>query len=162
MSIPFYYLGFLYKTYEETIYIKWKYVVLPIIVLLVSVRWRIDISTNQYVNPIFYLVNSISGIYLILLISKSIATMKAKLYEVLQYIGRRTIVIMAFQFLGFYVGNELVREYNFEFFQYYWVLISTTGVVIPLIMDRFLDSCNINSSTLQRNYFRPKYFVDNN
>ena len=147
IALIFYYIGYLYRKYEQKIKMNIKYIVIPLTVMIISSRWRVDISTNIYVNPIFFIVNSLSGIYISIYISKKLEKYN---FSVLNYIGNRTIIIMAFQFLGFYIGRCITAEYGLDTTKVYWIIISTCGLIIPLLIDYVLNLLTINSSTLSR------------
>ena len=131
MCIPIFYIGVLYKKYEERILIK-KEVALGFIIFLLisSYQGKVDISYNIYTNAVFFIGNSIMGIYLLIYISKKFQ--KFERLKLVQYIGKNTLPILAAHWICFSIVDNYVYFFNQN---YRWILCTILGVAIPLCIN---------------------------
>lgn len=145
-----YYLGNLYKKYEDRIILN-KYMVLAFLVILIyngKYVLSIDVAFNKLRDPLYFLVNSMLGIYVNIYFAK---IKRISDNKCLQYIGQESMFIMIFHLLAFKLVNLLQviiynQSYNmiaryptFMWKNGWWVLYSIIGVVIPIIIKLIIN-----------------------
>ena len=122
-----------------------------LVLVLLSPIGSIALNQNEYNNPIFFLLASISGWFLCFSVSELIN--KTRLSPFLSYVGRHTIPIMFLHFLAFKVVNYIyVFYYQKPLYviasfptanKSLWIYYSLAGVTIPLLLnvvyERFLS-----------------------
>ena len=135
-----------------------------VVLLFLNSFGSISLSANDYTNPFFFIISSISGwcfLYSIsFFISKSFAG------KPMIYIGQHTLAIMMLHFLSFkLVAVLIVQIYNFPAYYIaafpnlngseglWWILYTIIGVSLPLLADyiyRLLKNSIINLRKKQR------------
>ncbi|WP_338433468.1 acyltransferase family protein [Clostridium tyrobutyricum] len=155
--IVIYYLGFLYKKYEENIKLNIFIFIFCFIGLIISDNYgSIDIISRKYTNPIFFIITSLLGIYLTIYVSKYLDKFKAGL---LKYVGKCTISIMALQFLAFKIISLIqIKVYGYPYHMLakfpilnsngiWWILYSIVGIAVPILIQRYIVDKIKNSLT---------------
>lgn len=108
----------------------------------------ISVTDNKYTNPIFFLICSVAGWFMIYSLSVFLGEIGfAK--RVLVYVGRNTIPIIFLHFLCFKIVTAIVvtikgyPKWQVACFpildQRYWLLYLVTGVCIPLLFNYMLQ-----------------------
>lgn len=144
VALLIYYLGYLYKRYEKHIKINILSMIFSFGILIIDCFYgHIEMASNTYPSPAFFLLNSILGIYLIMGISKLLEHRKI-VCKILSYIGENTIIIMALHILAFKIVNLIeINVYNYPVYKLaespvliikygWWILYSVVGVVVPI------------------------------
>lgn len=145
-----YYLGYLYKKYEDIIAINIKWTSIFIIVLFILPHFgSVEISAGIYTNPIFFLLASITGIYITIYFAKLInLNFKS---DLLKYMGQNSMIIMAFHLISFKAISLLqvviygYDTYNIAAFPIlngsgaWWILYSIVGVLLPILIKYLCD-----------------------
>lgn len=145
-----YYLGYLFKKYEESISMNKVVALITIIILYISSYFgRIEISSNIYTSPIFFLLTSVCGIYMITYISKMInIRFKA---NILDYIGKNSFTVMALHLIAFKIVSlvqVIIYKDNFNkvasYPTYYsngiwWIIYTIIGLAVPIILKYLYD-----------------------
>ena len=141
-----FYLGILYKKYEQNIQIGLISLVLSLLALFIIwsiIPYSIAIVSNKYVNPIYLLSASISGFIFVKSISKYILNSKI-LTKMLSYIGAHSISILLLHFLSFKIITLLqVIMYKHPLYDIaafpvlytnnlWWFIYSIIGITVPL------------------------------
>lgn len=150
--VNIYYMGYLYKKYEEKIPLNIYLVIISILFLKHNSNiGGIEISAYQFKNPIYFLLNSLMGIYVNIYFSKILAKRRMPLLE---YIGKNSMCIMIFHFLSFkLVSLAIIFIYNLEinelasfpaiYIGKYWYIVYTiVGVCIPIMIKYCIDIVN--------------------
>ncbi|GFP74252.1 acyltransferase family protein [Clostridium fungisolvens] len=151
VALLVYYMGYIYKQYEEKIPLNASLAIISIVFLYINHRYgNISMGGNSYNDPAFFLISSICGIYINLYISKFIA--ERKLYiTILEYIGKNTMVIIGFHFLAFKLVSLIkIKLYNLPIQElskfpvinqtrYWWVLYSLAGIILPILLVYMLE-----------------------
>ena len=145
ICLSFYYFGYMVKNNIEKIRFNNFLLIIALAILIVSSNYRIDVSTEKYITPIFFMINSLCGINFILFISHKISQYN---FKVLNYIGKNTMIIMALQYLGFAIGKICTSQYSVTLFSCSWIIISACGLFIPLLINYILNTCNIDTASL--------------
>jgi len=156
VALSIYYLGYLYKRYEKIITMKLYYTLIALILLLLnSLYGSINVGLNIYLCPTFFLINSLTGIYIIIYCSKFLVS-RLKSLNILEYIGENTLTIMALHFLSFKLINLLqIKYYNLPNYMLakfpvindnglWWVAYSICGVFIPVGLQFIINKIKFN------------------
>ncbi len=147
----FYYLGYLFKIYEEKIPFNIFLALSSLLTLLICTKFGYpQFGQRRYVDPSFILLCGTAGIYLNIYIAKKCAAYKR--IEFVNYAGRNTIVILALHFLAFkIVSLMLIYSQNLSINllssfptiksanQYYRWLYVISGLSIPLAVKYLFD-----------------------
>ena len=154
VSIFFIYLGYIYKIIEKNIKYKVDIFLIFIAILLIETlkNNKVDMISNEFSNPILFLLDSIIGIYCVFYIAKTI-NKKYKYKKVIIYIGKNTIIILALHLLAFKIVNfvqviiykepyKLISAYPIlHFNRGWWILYTIIGVLIPLFINWIGSKC---------------------
>lgn len=132
---------------------KYKYRIIIICLLLLyllSSKGKVNMSTGQITNVIFFLICSIAGWFLLY----SIALCNGiKDNILLIYIGQHTLSILAFHFLAFkivtfiylWISNKnMLRLATFPVIKnvpFLWIPYTICGITIPLILGTLFARC---------------------
>lgn len=130
MCMPIFYCGVMFKKYRK--YIRSNgYIIFSLIILLYisAQQGGIDIVSNIYTNAVFFLVNSLIGAYVVIYLSRSLVNLDK--YNILDYIGKNTLPILAGHWLCFEIVDIC---FNVNSSNVRWILYTTSGVVIPLLI----------------------------
>ena len=147
-AIIIYYFGYLYKKYEYKIKFKFIYAIVSCFVLYrLSFIGSVDMVHNHFVNPIFYIISSLIGIYLSIYLAKLVAD-----NNVIKYIGKNTLIVLALHFTCFKIVDFCYIKYTnlpiselskFPIVsQKLWVAYSLVGILIPISIKYIYDNIN--------------------
>lgn len=148
----FYYLGILYSRNVESIKFNSIYIIfIAIINLIVLYQYsEVSLNSNFFTNPLLLLISSLSGIYLVISVSKFIDLKTVFMKKILCHIGKNTLYIIAYHFLGFkivmyiqyLVGSIKLSDLaylkgynNNNIFYIFYVLF---GVFFPLLINKIV------------------------
>ena len=96
------------EAYIHSKYIKFNNYVLMIVsfvlLLILNNFGKISMNSNNFSNPIFFIICSICGIYFVLTLANLIFTKTKVLSKKLQYLGLITLEVMAWHFIGFKIA----------------------------------------------------------
>lgn len=125
----------------------WVTIVLSFFVLLLGYhRGYIALDRNNIENPIFYIVMSISGWFLIYSVSEILIGRKCKINHIMEYVSIHSIPIIALHFLCFKIVNLFavivhgMHGYMVAAFPVlmhgglWWFLYTMIGISIPLLI----------------------------
>ena len=145
-----FYIGVNFKKYEK----DRKHIIRIIIILLSFVfliilnkYGTIELSKNEYTNPIYFIIVSLLGWYLVYESSYYLSKIKS-INNVLQYIGKNTMPILIFHFIAFKMINFIIvillrQDYNLigNFpvlykHDYWWIIYTVFGIGIPLLINK--------------------------
>lgn len=140
IGLLIYYAGFLSKKFQDVIKYNLQIAVTSLCILIISSFYgHIDMVKNIYTNPMFFIINSLCGIYLVIYCSKQLSKSKHNL-NLLTETGKNTIHIMALQFLGFrltYLYRVNVLNSTISPFvngnNGWWIIYTISGFVISMI-----------------------------
>lgn len=155
VAVSIFYVGYLFKKYELKVSFKIIYACIAFIVLVILWRYfkvTVAMNQNKYSNPALFIVGWVSGIYLILYISKFLDKRRNK---ILNYIGSNTMIIMAFHFLAFklvtafqicYSSLPLTKLASYPVLfsnNGWWIIYTCIGIFTPLFCKYIFDKyCN--------------------
>jgi hypothetical protein len=147
LSILYYYTGILIYKYKQYIPLTHTILILSFIIVLsgsIFFNGTIDMRFTNVYNQIPYYLLSITGIIMILCISKKLEKLNNSL---LYYIGNHTMPILALNLLALKIGNLLkiwiydmpikaLSSYTiiYENNSLFWLIYTAIGVVTPLII----------------------------
>lgn len=136
MCIPIFYFGIIFRKNESNI-IKNNFIMIILIILLYisSQQGKIDIANGVYTNAIFFLGNSLIGIYLLLILSEKIIIIDK--YKIMNYIGKNTLPILAAHWICFRIVDNLFKIQNLDI---RWIFYTIFGVLIPLFVNGLIRS----------------------
>jgi fucose 4-O-acetylase-like acetyltransferase len=139
-----FHLGYVCRRWEGKISFNIYFFSFSIIAIIVLNNYgSINVGLNQFTNPIFFIVCSLLGIYIVIYASKFIS--KKHNFRLLNYIGQITLTILALHFLSFKIVNLIIINVNgyqisklSEFpvlnqGSIYWIIYSIIGVLVPTI-----------------------------
>ncbi|WP_299159452.1 acyltransferase family protein [uncultured Tenacibaculum sp.] len=168
IMILIYHAGVIYRQYEDKIPNKFQYALISIFILIFFNQFgSINVGLNVYVNPLFFIISSMSGVYLVLYISKTLIRFSE--CNFLNYIGKNTLTILALHFFSFkLVSLIIIYVYSYPYEKIssfpvisikgsmWWFLYSIVGVILPLIIHQvykyiFFNQKNKNPRLLRRN-----------
>lgn len=142
-STLIYYLGYALKTKFVRMKFNFPFFILSGSILFVeSFRGSIEMHTNSYSRPQFFLLSSLLGIYLVFSISKLVELRNLKF---LIFIGKNSIPILALHFLSFKVVNMFqIIAYGYPVSKLaeniiivdhnLWILYSIAGIALPILV----------------------------
>ena len=133
------YCGYITKRHIEKIQFNKIYACISFIILLSFTQLgHIELSIGYIQNIPFFIICSISGIYLILGISIKISSTNY-ISDVFSYLGNNTIIILCLHFLSFKITSLLcnwdISAFPTANIPYAWIIYSITGVTIPIILN---------------------------
>ena len=101
--IIIYYLGNLYYMNKDRIKFDnlWVFLFSTISLLVLCNFGSISMNSNNIKDPIFFLICSIFGIYMVFYLSKFIESKLPKISAYIEYVGKKTLPIMALHFISF-------------------------------------------------------------
>lgn len=147
----FFYGGYMFRKYEAQIPVNIYLAVSSFLMLCLCLKYGYPaIIRRIYVNPPFLLFAGFAGVYLQLYISRTLARF-AKI-QVINYIGKNTLAILALHFLSF-KAVHLVTIYTFDLplthLADFPIITSTTqawrwlyvlaGLTIPVVLKSIFD-----------------------
>lgn len=149
LSILYYYTGILIYKYKRHIPLTYSTITLSFSIVLTGSFFfvgNIDMRFTNIYNQISYFLLSITGVVMVLCISKKLETTKN--VSLLYYIGNHTMPILALNLLALKFGNLLkiwiydmpikaLSSYTviYENNSSFWLIYTAIGVVIPLIIN---------------------------
>ena len=148
--ILFYHLGNLYKFHKNEITFN-NAIIFLICLVILNVLYHlgmVSMNSNQFTNPLFLIVCSVCGIYMVMCLSNLIERKSKLLSNLLTYIGEHTLPIVALQFISFKAvmliqylfGNisfsdlGLLKGANNNNLIYIFYVIC--GIFIPLLLNK--------------------------
>lgn len=159
VAVSIYYCGYLYRKNEAIIRMNIISALLSLVFLIYnSFNGHIEMGLNKYPSPMFFLFNSLIGIYLIIYISKILTNKDIRL---LKYIGKNSLTIMALHFLCFKIVNLIqINVYSYPIYMMakfpyidggngWWILYSLIGVLVPITLVFIYE----NISKILKEYF---------
>ncbi len=123
----------------------------------------VSTNSNEFSNPLFFIFCSIFGIYLVLSLANLINNCKfggGKKYlsNILEYIGKITMLIMAWHFIGFKIAmiiqfsiekisfKNLAYLYGYQNKNLWIILYVICGIGLPIVIDK-LKKILLNSKS---------------
>ncbi|MBE6055099.1 MAG: hypothetical protein E7212_14590 [Clostridium sartagoforme] len=139
MCISIFYFGVIIKKNENKI-IKnnFMWIISAILLYISSQQGKIDIANGVYTNAMFFLGNSIIGIYFLIILSEKIIIVDK--YKLMNYIGKNTLPILAAHWICFRLVDSLFKIQNPNI---RWIFYTVFGVLIPLIIDRLIKKTKV-------------------
>lgn len=144
-----YYLGNLYFRNQEKI--KFNNIVIAclslIVLIILNSYGTISMNSNNIQNPLFFMICSIAGIYLIMFIAKLLENKSSFFGNMIEYIGKRTLIIMAIHIISFkiimyvqFLNSNITYEQlgiltGANNTNILFVLYVMIGIVVPMIID---------------------------
>jgi len=147
VALLFFYIGFIYRKIERRIPMNILIAIESYIILYVCAEsgFVIDMRINYYPSIVMFLINSILGIYLMVYLSKKIDKVRFE-FNLLKYIGRNTIIIMALHSTCFKLAGLLqIAIYKLPMYKlgnfgatenimHWWALYVLVGVFVPIVI----------------------------
>lgn len=147
VALGVYYIGYLYKKYESNVSFNAVYCVIALTFLTVnSFFGTIEMVTNRFPDPPFFLLNALLGTYVVLYISKKLSEKTNIFDRFLQYAGQNSFHILALHLLAFKLATFILIKANnypikrlaefpiMEHQPYAWILYSLLGIIVPLVL----------------------------
>jgi fucose 4-O-acetylase-like acetyltransferase len=151
VALLLYYIGYIYRKYEDKIDMNFYFVVIAMLFLITSSLYgQIDMASNIYLSPSFLIMNSLTGIYINIYLAKIIIAKDIN-YTILEYIGKNAFNIMALHFFSFKLINFIqVKLDNLPIYMIakfpfingangWWMLYAVCGVFLPIISMYCID-----------------------
>lgn len=140
--------GYLIKRHDIMRWYKNELSIVALVMLIILNRYgKISIVANEYPDPVFLLVCSILGWFMVYGVSNVIVEKRTYCGNILQYIGKHSIAILGLHFLSFKIITFLIihiRNYPYIYlatfpviYDYVWVIpYMILGIGLPLFVDR--------------------------
>lgn len=150
------YLGQLFKWKIRVIIDRFNPVIMVvvcfIILLVVKPFGYIDLAGNNIENPIYFLLVSIAGWFLMYSIAEILTKSDFSGNHIITYISRRSVAIIGLHFLAFKLVSFIAVEiYGMEKYMiavfpvlvhgWWWVAYMAVGVAVPLLADKVYLVC---------------------
>ncbi len=155
--ILIFYIGYIFKkifgSYENYLIVANKicpnYIIAAICFILLMMNTLyggIEVNSNKYLSPDFFVFNSIIGINITLYLSYCISLMNNKFNKIMEDVGDLSLWIMALHFMAFKVIEIvkcLIFEYDIQVVSKFpvssgkngwWILYTLAGVIIPFLI----------------------------
>ena len=163
IAVFFIYLGYISKSIDfKRLASRYLLIILWIVGLLTiclcSIKYYSSYSSNIFPNIIVSIVNSIVGSCLIISFSFFICKRTIRIKAIISYLGKNTIGIVFFQFIGFRIINVIIvlvynlnKEHCYDFpvnydynnmFWCVWYVIS--GIVFSILLYAIYNIISIN------------------
>ncbi|GEM_PF-281763 len=140
-----FYLGYVFRRWEKISFYRWELAIISFLSLVISsFQGKINIITYDFINPIFFLVNSILGIYFIFFLSHFLSLRISRVRNFFILLGQNSLHILALHFSAFKLVSFLLilifqlpfislAEYPIiESMKVFWPIYSIIGVIFPL------------------------------
>jgi fucose 4-O-acetylase-like acetyltransferase len=172
VALTIFYCGYLFKNYEGKISYNVNFLFVAISFLILSSLYgTLEISSQNYVNPSFIILCSLTGIYLNIFVAKKIMESNIKI-NVLKFIGANSLTIMALHFLCFKLVSIMqIEVYHLPLYMLgkfpvidgsngWWILYTIFGVLLPVglaySINKILATCQkkfLRHIDISLNYF---------
>lgn len=142
-----FYIGYLYKRYENAIPITWQIALVALLFLILNSFYGTEeISGNAYPDPAFFTVNFFAGTYIIIYISQYLDRFKNAAIRFIKFAGDNSYHILALHFLAFKLASLIIipiKGYPIDYIgefpvihakAYWWILYAVVGIVVPLLV----------------------------
>ena len=154
--ILFFHLGNLYRKKGKIQFDNLALFVLCVLTLNILYYFgTISMNSNTYSNPIFLIICSFSGIYMVMYLSKFIEKNLKSISNILAYVGKNTLPIVALQFISF--KFIMFIQYKLNFISYeelgiltgannnnlIYILYVICGIFIPLVFSYMIQKMKI-------------------
>lgn len=118
-----------------------------VFLILLDKYGTIELSKNEYTNPIYFIIVSLLGWYMVYNVSYYLSKLKI-INKILQYIGEHTMPILIFHFIAFKIINLVLvivlrQDYkligNFPVLykdNHWWIIYTIFGIGIPLLINK--------------------------
>lgn len=153
LAASFFLIGYYFKRIYILNIPSYVVVLLSIILLFTPILFVVDINANG-MNCLMFFCTGIIGSIVILKISEYLS--KTNLSRRLDYIGSNTLYVLTFHFLAFKIVSYLkIVHYNLDWNklwaipiieesnQYYWVLYSFVGLIMPLMIQQLIQKSSL-------------------
>lgn len=119
-----------------------------ILLIILNRLGTIELSKNEYTNPIYFISVSILGWYLIYELSYFVSKTKV-ITQILQYIGQNTMPILILHFVAFKIINAIfvvIFNANITLISKFpiwlkggawWIVYTLAGVLLPITFNEF-------------------------
>lgn len=143
--------GYLIKRHDMMrLYKNELSIVAFVMLIMLNGYGKISVVANEYPNPVFLVVCSIFGWFMVYGASNVVVEKCAYCGNILQYIGRHSIAILGLHFLSFKIITFLImsiRNYPHIYlatfpviYDYVWVIpYMILGISLPLLVDRIFE-----------------------
>jgi fucose 4-O-acetylase-like acetyltransferase len=157
VALFIFYMGYMYRRYEDRIVMSYFYAGIGIVILYSSQFFGgVSMASNAYQSPSFLIVSTIAGVYVNIFFAKKIERLKVNkitslIKNLLYYIGKNSFTIMALHFISFKVVS-LIQIPIYGYPQYmlakfpviaggdvWWIIYSFVGVFIPILFKYITD-----------------------
>ena len=154
--ILFFHLGNLYRKKGRIQFDNLVFFVLCVLTLNVLYYFgTISMNSNTYSNPIFLIICSFAGIYMVMYLSKFIEKKLKYTSNILAYVGKNTLPIVALQFISFKFIMFIQYKLNLISYEelgfltgannnnFIYILYVICGIFIPLVFSYLIQKMKI-------------------
>jgi fucose 4-O-acetylase-like acetyltransferase len=145
LCVSLFYAGYLYRRYETRVPMGLAPFALAAVVLFLGRGTALSLTLTG--NPVVTVAIVLAGVYLVLMLSKAIASQR-----LLEYIGRNSLTIIATQFLAFkLVSLVIIRVQGLPAYELaafpvitgehgWWLAYAVVGVLVPVAAKLAFDT----------------------
>lgn len=154
--ILFFHLGNLYRKKGRIQFDNLVFFALCVLTLNVLYYFgTISMNSNTYSNPIFLIICSFAGIYMVMYLSKFIEKKLKYTSNILAYVGKNTLPIVALQFISFKFIMFIQYKLNLISYEelglltgannnnFIYILYVICGIFIPLVFSYLIQKMKI-------------------
>lgn len=154
MSI--FYMGTLYRKYKDKVPMNLYLMIICMVSMIYNGRMGgIDIAHYQFVGPIYFIINSLLGIYINLYIAYRMYNLRFNFF-IVENAGEYSLYIMIFHLLVckildlviiniYKLPVEFTSGYPVSFYNnYIWVIYTILGTIIPIIIAKLYSGICIS------------------
>lgn len=128
MALIIFYFGYLYNKYKTKIQLNIKYFLISIAIIIINSRYSsVDMDSLNYGGPVFYILSSLSGIYINIFIADYLSR-KLREIKYLNFIGMSTYTILAFHLLTKDILYNALRRYGILGEGWMWIVDTVVAV----------------------------------
>lgn len=159
-----FYMGNLYKKIETKIPMNIYMAIISFISIYYNSKIAtIDVSQYSFVGPIFFIFNTLLGVYLNIYIARKICSSKYK-FNIIEDAGKYSLYIMVFHLLAckildiliiniFNLPIEVASGYPVTFYnEYMWISYTIVGTIIPIILTKFYNNIRVSIKNISNTY----------
>lgn len=134
MALIIFYFGYLYNKYKTKIKLNIKYLLISVALIAINSRYNIvDMDSLNYGDPIFYILSSLSGIYINIFVA-DLLYRKFGNIKYLNFIGISTYNILAFHLLTKNILYNVLSHYRIYDTGWLWAVDVIIAVNVSLII----------------------------
>lgn len=162
MSI--FYMGTLYRKYKDKVPMNLYLMIICIVAITYNSRMGgIDVAHYQFVGPIYFIINSLLGIYINIYITYRMCNLQFN-FPIIENAGKYSLYIMVFHLLAckildlviiniYKLPVEVTSGYPVSFYnKYIWMIYTILGTITPIMLAKLYNSICVSIKKILNKY----------